>query len=30
MGHSAAVHEQTYHRHIQAEDLRRAMATESV
>ena len=29
MGHSAAVHEQTYHRHIQAEDLRRAMASES-
>jgi hypothetical protein len=30
MGHSAAVHEQTYHRNIQAEDLRRAMAAESV
>ncbi|QPN63692.1 hypothetical protein [Synechococcus sp. CBW1004] len=30
LGHSAAVHEQTYHRHIQASDLRRAMATESV
>lgn len=29
MGHSAAVHEQTYHRYIQAEDLRRAMAAES-
>lgn len=29
MGHSAAVHEQTYHRYIQAEDLRQAMATES-
>ena len=29
LGHSAAVHEQTYHRHIQAEDLRRSMATES-
>lgn len=29
MGHSASVHEQTYHRYIQAEDLRRAMAAES-
>lgn len=29
MGHSAAVHEQTYHRHIQAADLRAAMATEA-
>ena len=29
MGHSAAVHEQTYHRNIHAEDLRRAMAAES-
>lgn len=30
LGHSAAVHEQTYHRYIQGDDLRRAMATESV
>lgn len=30
LGHSAAVHEQTYHRYIQSSDLRRAMATESV
>ena len=29
MGHSASVHEQTYHRHIQAADLRAAMATEA-
>lgn len=29
LGHSAAVHEASYHRHIQAEDLRRAMAAES-
>ncbi len=29
MGHSAAVHESSYHRHIQAEDLRRAMAEAS-
>lgn len=29
LGHSAAVHEQTYHRHIQAADLRQAMARES-
>jgi len=29
MGHSAAVHEHTYHRHIQSSDLRRAMAEES-
>jgi integrase len=29
MGHSATVHEQTYHRHIQAADLRTAMATEA-
>ena len=28
MGHSAAVHEQTYHRHIQRADLRAAMAAE--
>lgn len=30
LGHSAAVHEQTYHRYIQAEDLRRVMAAESI
>lgn len=30
LGHSAAVHEQTYHRHIQASDLRRAMAAETL
>lgn len=29
MGHSASVHEQTYHRYIQAADLRAAMARES-
>jgi hypothetical protein len=29
MGHSATVHEQTYHRYIQAADLRAAMAKES-
>ena len=29
MGHSASVHEQTYHRHIQAADLRAAMANEA-
>jgi hypothetical protein len=29
LGHSAAVHERSYHRHIQAADLRQAMATES-
>jgi hypothetical protein len=29
MGHSATVHEQTYHRYIQAADLRAAMAIES-
>ena len=29
MGHSATVHEQTYHRYIQASDLRAAMAQES-
>lgn len=29
MGHSAVVHEQTYHRYIQASDLRAAMAQES-
>jgi hypothetical protein len=29
LGHSAAVHERTYHRHIQAADLRAAMAMES-
>jgi integrase len=29
LGHSAAVHEQTYHRYIQGDDLRRAMAAES-
>lgn len=30
MGHSAAVHERSYHQHIQAADLRQAMASESV
>lgn len=29
LGHSASVHEQTYHRYIQGEDLRKAMAQES-